>query len=210
MPQEPLELGKFLVSEITDHGSGDTLTIWLMHYIAEMIATAEKEGNSPLGRSAKKEAGEMILKLWEHRATLSGRANPMKEYVGALRLLHSLRREGYFVFGGLDTDGDPIDAFRRGTATLLGSLLVLLLPNRESGEDVAARSLSEVEKKIMRELHVIKIRRLAKIAEVDEQEDPRELLKRDILEDIARVRKSLDAIEANLASGTKLESRDSY
>ncbi len=56
MPQEPLELGKFLVSEITDHGSGDTLTIWLMHYIAEMIKTAEKEGNSSLsgGRQKRK------------------------------------------------------------------------------------------------------------------------------------------------------------
>jgi len=209
MPQEPLELGKFLVSEITDHGSGDTLTVWLMHYIAEMIAEAEKEGESPLGRSAKKEARETIFKLWEHRSTFSGRANPMKDYEGALRLLHSLRRDGYFVFGGLDTDGDPIEAFRTGAATLLSSLLVLSLPDRASRQDVAVRSLSEVEKKIMRELHVVKIRRVAKIAEVDEQEDPRGALKRDILEDIARVRKSLDAIETNLSSGSNLEMHNS-
>jgi hypothetical protein len=200
-----LELGKFLVNEIAEHGRGDTLTIWLIHDIAEMIATAEKEGESPLGRSAKKEACETIFKLWEHRSTLSGRANPMEHYQEALRLIHSLRREGYFVFGGLDSGGDPIEAFRTGAATLLSSLLVLSLPNRASSQDVAVRSLSEVEKKIMRELHVIKIRRVAQIAEGHDQEDPRDALKRDILEDIERMRKSLDAIEASLSSGPNVE-----
>lgn len=200
MPQDTLELGKLLVSEIADHGSEDTLTVWLMHYIAELIVRAGKERDSSLGRAEKKEASEMILKLWEHRATLAGRANPLKEYQSALGLLKRLPNEGYFVSGGLDTDDDPVEQFRQGAATLLSSLLVLMLPDPADEHDVAARNLSDVERKLMRELHVIRIRRVAKIGNVGEQEDPREALKRDVRDDIARIRKSLDAIEAGLSS----------
>jgi hypothetical protein len=44
-----LELGKLLVSEISGEGNEDTLTVWLMHYIAELIKKAEKEKDSSLG-----------------------------------------------------------------------------------------------------------------------------------------------------------------
>lgn len=200
MPKDTLELGKLLVSEISDEGNEDTLTVWLMHYIAELITKAEKEKDSSLGRAAKKEASETILKLWEHRATLTGRANPMEEYGSALKLLRSLRKDGFFVFGGLDDGGDPIEAFRAGSAALLSSLLVLGLPDQRSEQDVAARHLSDVERTLIRELNIIRIRSVVKEARAEHNEDPREVLKRDLLDDIARLRKSLDAIEAELTS----------
>ncbi|WP_321927901.1 hypothetical protein [Paraburkholderia guartelaensis] len=195
-----LELGKFLVKEMEDHGGHDTLTVWLLHYIAELIVKAEGEGDSPLGAAAQREACETILKLWAHRATLSGRANPMEEYGSALQLLRSLRKDGFFVFGGMDDSGDPVEAFRAGSATLLSSLLVLRLPGTKDEQDVAVRHLSDVERKLISELNVIRIRRIAKDVGAKDNEDPRELLKRDLLDDIARLRKSLDAIEAGLTS----------
>lgn len=196
-----MELGKLLVSEVEDHGSEDTLTVWLIHYIAELIARAEAGGTSAEGRAAKKEACATILKLWEHRATLAGRANPMQEYERALQLLHKLSNEGYFIFRGVDMgDGDPIEQFRQGAASLLSSLLVLKLPDANDGNDIVARSLSKAERNLIRELQVIKIRRVTIRMNSDAQEDPREALKRDIREDVARLRKSLDAIDATLAA----------
>jgi hypothetical protein len=199
MPQETLELGTLLVSEIADHGSEDTLAIWMTHYIAELIAEARREGTTEAARAAQKEACKTILKLWEHRSELAGRANPMKEYETALQLLHQLSRNGYFVFGREDTSSDPIERFRQRSATLLSSLLVLILPTSDGKSDVATRNLSKIERKLMHELHVIKVRRIAIGDEAETDEDPRETLKRDILDDVARVRTSLDEIESMLA-----------
>lgn len=192
-------LGKLLVKEMEDHGGHDTLTVWLLHYIAELIVKAEGEGDSPLGAAAQREACETILKLWAHRATLSGRANPMEEYGSALQLLRSLRKDGFFVFGGLGDGGDPVEAFRAGSAALLSSLIVLRLPDDKGEQDVAKKHLSKVEFDLIREFNVIRIRRGAHGAGGKDDEDPREVLKRDILDDIARLRKSLDALEATVA-----------
>lgn len=202
MLQDTLELGKLLVEEMRDHGSDDTLTVWLLHYIAELILKAEGEGDSPIGAAAQREACEMILKFWEHRATLSGRANPMEEYRSALQLLRSLRKDGYFVFGRLDDDGDPVESFRARSAALMSSLLVLSLPDDKDEPDAAKRNLSGAERDLIREFNVIRIRRVVHgtRARDNDDEDPREVLKRDILDDIVRLRESLDAIAAKLSS----------
>lgn len=199
MPQNTLELGKLLVREIRDQGNEDTLTVWLMHYIAELIKKAERDGTSTSAQEVKKEACETILKLWEHRASLAGRANPMKEYEGALRMLKALSNQGYFVFGVLDTDGDPVEQFRQGAATLLSSLFTLMLPSSAGGNDIATRHLSKTERELIRNLHVIRIRRLVSKGEGRTEGDPQEIVKRDIREDVARLRKTLDAIDTMLS-----------
>jgi hypothetical protein len=205
MPRGTLELGKFLVDELKEHGNPDTLTVWLLHYIAELIVKAESEPDSPLGIAARREACEMILRLWEHRATFTGRANPMEEYGSALKLLHSLRKEGFFVFGGLEERGDPVDAFRAASAALLSSMVVLRLPDESDGKDVAVRNLSKLERQLTSELNIIRIRTIASRADLQDEDsvDPREVLKNDALEDITRLRKALDAIEADLGSVKK-------
>lgn len=201
MPADPLELGRLLVDAVTgEEGSEDILTAWMMHYIAELIAKAETESTSTIADATKKETCDTILKLWEHRATLSGRANPMKEYETALGMLQKLSNEGYFFVRGLRTADDPIDEFRQASASLLGSLLVLTLPENIDSGSVATRSLSKQERKFMKDLHVIRIRRMASIDNAIADENPRDALKRDIHQDIARMRKSLDGIEASLVS----------
>ena len=192
-----------------DHGGHDTLTVWLLHYIAELIVKAEGEGDSPLGTAAQREACETILKLWAHRATLSGRANPMEEYGSALQLLRSLRKDGFFVFGKLDDNGDPVESFRAGSAALLSSLLVLRLPDEKGEQNVARRHLSSVERDLIRELNVIRIRRVVRGAGAKANEDLRDVLKRDILDDILHLRKSLDAIATGLSSEGDSEIRKS-
>lgn len=199
MSLDTLELGKLLVSEIPGHGSEDILMVWLMHYVAELITKAERGGSSASGQAAKKETCETILKIWEHRASLSGLVNPMKQYESALRLLHKLSNDGYFIFGRQETGGDPIEEFQKGSATLLSSLLVLLSPDDAEDSNVAVRNLSKLERTLMREIHVIRVRRIVGVNDVEEGESTREALKRDIREDVARVRKSLEAIELLLA-----------
>lgn len=67
-------------------------------------------------------------------------------------------------------------------------------------QDVAVRHLSNAERALIRELNIIRIRRVVKGARDEDNEDPREVLKRDLLDDIARLRKSLDAIAVGLTS----------
>ncbi|WGS45249.1 hypothetical protein LFL97_21105 [Burkholderia sp. JSH-S8] len=198
MPQDTLELGKFLVKELEGNGGRDTLTVWLLHYIAELIVKADTECGSPSGAEARREAGQVILRLWEHRATLSGRANPMEEYRSALQLLRSLRKDGFFVFDGPDDIGDPVESFRAGSAALLSSLIVMRLPDDKGEQDATKKHLSGVERDLIHEFNVIRIRRSVQGGGAKDDEDPREVLKRDILDDIARLRKSLDAIEVTL------------
>lgn len=74
------------------------------------------------------------------------------------------------------------------------------VPDANDGNDVAARSLSKAERNLIRKLQVIKIRRVTVRMNSNAEDDPREPLKRDIREDVARLRKSLDAIDATLAA----------
>ncbi|WP_157654056.1 hypothetical protein [Burkholderia ubonensis] len=201
-----MELGKYLVSELKGHDSEDTLTVWLMHYIAELIAKAERSNSSAEVLEAKREACATILKLWEHRESLSGRANPMNDYQKALSTLHQLSENGYFIVRGLGGGGNgSIDEFRRRSKSLLGTLLVMDLPGEPLGDEhVAVRHLSKSERTLLKSLTSIRITRLMSGSQEKEQpEDPREALKRDALKDIAQLRASLDAIEARLQGGER-------
>jgi len=83
---EVLELGKKIVQELNNDRSADTLTKWMAHYVAEKIQKAE-QANSDNKEELKKECFDIILKIWEHRASINWN-KPFKSYDEIFSLLN--------------------------------------------------------------------------------------------------------------------------
>jgi hypothetical protein len=88
-----LGLGRHLVHELGLEPDGDTLSRWLAHHLAELISKAEAEPDAVQRHAAEDRAVETILKLWDHRRELPGRAYPLNEYQDAITALGRLRPE---------------------------------------------------------------------------------------------------------------------
>jgi len=83
-----LELGQYLVRELDFEGGVDTLGRWMAHYLAELIDEAENSSTVAKRTRARKEAATTILKIWDHRSSLPGKAvNPGE---AAIRLIDSI------------------------------------------------------------------------------------------------------------------------
>ena len=195
---DPLELGKLLVRETMVQNYEDTLTVWMAHYLAELIARAEREGDSPAGRQAKSEASSLVLKLWEHRAELSGRANPMKQFEDAVKQLNTMDADGFFSYGTPKVHDAPLEEFQQSSNKLFTSLFLLALPNEIAKGDIAERNLSKVEQKIIKKFGSERSRRFIIRITPREKVDPKEVRKKEIHEEIARVREALMKLEENV------------
>ena len=85
-PKDLLGLGTHLVHELGLRDSTDTMGRWLAHHLAELIYAARNK-KGPHRLKARNQAAELILKIWERRASLPGKANPLAEYRDILRVL---------------------------------------------------------------------------------------------------------------------------
>lgn len=90
-PKDPLGLGQHLVSELGLGESVDTLGRWMAHHVAELMNEAEFASTLVDRKRAKKDAVEVILKIWEKRAALPGSAYPLAPYKDALSIVAALR-----------------------------------------------------------------------------------------------------------------------
>src|SRR5687767_11542563 len=79
-PKDVLGLGQHLVRELDFEDGVDTLGRWMAHYLAELIDKAENGGTAAKRLRAHKSATETILKIWEHRTSLPGKAYPLAPY----------------------------------------------------------------------------------------------------------------------------------
>jgi hypothetical protein len=59
-------LGQTIVRELHLEASVDTLGRWMAHYLAELLAEAERPG--PQQDAARRRCSDFVLKLWEKRA----------------------------------------------------------------------------------------------------------------------------------------------
>jgi hypothetical protein len=84
-----INLGKLLVKELHLEPGVDTLSKWMAHYIAEKIKIAENSSGKAR-QIAEKECFDVILKLWEHRWTVSHENKPFKDFEPILRLLEKI------------------------------------------------------------------------------------------------------------------------
>jgi len=120
--------------------------------LAELIDGAEN-GSTEVARSkAQKQATETIIKIWEHRASLPGKAYPLAPYKEVLKVLNRLRpTENPFPYFERH-DESKKDKISADLFDILSRLIIALLLMKVSPEqrhitvDVAAiESLDEME-----------------------------------------------------------------
>jgi len=88
-----LALGRHIVAELQLDQSADTLGRWLAHHVAELIARAEAAEEATERASALAEAVDTILRIWQHRAAVDNRLNPLAELRPAVQVLQTLGRQ---------------------------------------------------------------------------------------------------------------------
>lgn len=179
-------------------GREDLLTMWMAHYLAELMSVAEQSGNDLAGTAAKREASELIFRLWEHRAELAGKANPMKNYENAVDQLISMNSGGYFHFESSPRHNLPIIEFRKSSNRLFTSIFLLNTPETGDTDNVAKKYLSKVEQELLSKLADAKGRRFTVRFVSDDNEDANAARKKQIRAEIESVRAALNSLEAEI------------
>jgi hypothetical protein len=84
-----------LVRELGLRDSTDTMGRWLAHHLAELMNEATNRKKSAAHRvEARKQAADLILKIWERRNLLPGSTYPLGPYKEILKVLDLLRPNG--------------------------------------------------------------------------------------------------------------------
>lgn len=65
----------------------------MSHYLAEMMDRVEHEENADRKEKYQQQTAELILKIWEHRSSLSGDAYPLARFKGIISSLSVLSPE---------------------------------------------------------------------------------------------------------------------
>ncbi len=84
-----LILGKLLVKELGLEESVDTLSRWMVHYIAQKISNIESATGDEK-QAAEAECFETILKLWKHRAYYQAGTRPFENFEPIFRTLYGI------------------------------------------------------------------------------------------------------------------------
>lgn len=87
-----INLGKKLIEELELPYTTDTLTRWMVHYLAELIQTAEQASSIQEKRKLQKECCDVILKLWSNKETLPI-ARPLENLDGLVKILEALQEK---------------------------------------------------------------------------------------------------------------------
>lgn len=84
-PNKVLALGEKIVRELELTDGVDTLGKWMAHHLASLIEDAKVSDGAQT--AARQEAVDLIFRLWEHRASMPGTADPMSALNGAIGVL---------------------------------------------------------------------------------------------------------------------------
>lgn len=153
-----MELGQHLVRELGFEDGVDTLGRWMAHHLAELLDQAQNERTSAGRAKARKEARETILRLWDHRTSIPGKAYPLAPYGDILAVLARLRPDANpFRYLRLNQSTDELAAdLFDSLCRLIIALLLMKMPSRAPSEkrnDVAINALNNDEKKILVAIH---------------------------------------------------------
>jgi hypothetical protein len=158
-PKDVLGLGRYLVRELGFEDGVDTLGRWMAHHLAELIDKAESGVTATERLKARKSATETILKIWEHRASLPGKAYPLAPYKDVLKVLDRLRPGNnpfrYFNrYTETTREQRAADLFDSLSRLVIALLLMKLSPGEESTkvDDAAIEALSETEQHVLEKL----------------------------------------------------------
>lgn len=113
--QRVIELGKALVKELDVEPGNDTLSRWLVHYIAELMVKLENADEDQKSQLQQR-CFETILKLWQHRSAFENGHRPFENFENILKTLETLDPENpnpFYLFwhqNGSDDFEFPNDA----------------------------------------------------------------------------------------------------
>jgi hypothetical protein len=137
----------------------DTLERWMAHHLAELIDTAESGVTATERLKARRSATETILKIWEHRTSLPGKAYPLAPYKDVLKVLDRLWPGNnpfrYFSrYTETKREQHTADLFDRLSRLIITLLLMKLSSNEEftKVDDAAIEALSETEQHVLEAL----------------------------------------------------------
>lgn len=97
-PQEVIALGKRIVEELELDESTETLSKWLSHYLAELIAQAETELDCDKKDLIEQKCCKLIMELWAHRSNLPVNAKPtghFEEVLLAIRKMEPINQDAF-------------------------------------------------------------------------------------------------------------------
>jgi hypothetical protein len=134
----------------------DTLGRWMAHHLAELIDKADNGVTAAERLKARKSATETILKIWEHRASLPGKAYPLAPYKDVLKVLDRLRPDNnlfrYLSRYAETKRGQRAADLFDGLSRLIIALLLMEIPPGEEFAQVDAapiEALSETEQHVL-------------------------------------------------------------
>jgi len=107
-----INLGKALVEELKLNPGVDTLSRWMVHYIAEQITVAEK-ATGDKKRITEQRCFETILKLWQHRSALPNGHRPFESFEPVFHALAKLDPDNpqpyyYSCFNAIQYEKDEV------------------------------------------------------------------------------------------------------
>jgi hypothetical protein len=159
-PKDVLGLRRHLVRELGFEDGVDTLGRWMAHHLAELIDEAENGVTADERLRACNSVTETIIKIWEHRTSLPGKAYPLAAYKEILKIVDRLRPDDNpFRFFGhpAETKREQLaaDLFDDLSRLIIALLLMKLPPGEESAkvDAVAVDALSETEQHVLTALH---------------------------------------------------------
>ncbi|MGJ7489539.1 hypothetical protein [Variovorax sp. ZT4R33] len=141
MPKYTLALGSAIVDELRLDTRGELLQRWMAHHLAETIQAAELAAGAKKAK-LERDAVNLILKLWSHRAALPEPIDPLSGCREALDILRRLQPEAnpWAHFSRRRPDEthlrEMFDAMSR--ATLAGLALTQLKQVKELTAEAAA------------------------------------------------------------------------
>lgn len=123
-PADVLELGRFLAQQLEVDEGVDTLSRWMAHHLAGLMAeAADAEGD----RKKRLDGAvvELILQIWAHRRNFPEGSDPLAPYEKAAKTLATLR-SGSTAFSGWSALALPSEAALALEIYELSSRLALL------------------------------------------------------------------------------------
>ena len=127
----------------------------MAHHLAELIDKAEKGETEADRLKAQKTATETILKVWEHRAALPGKAYPLAPYKEVIKVLDAMRpdKNPFWHFGPLAEKREQLAADLFGSfSRLVITLLWEKIPVQEINitvDTAAKEALNETEQQVL-------------------------------------------------------------
>jgi hypothetical protein len=158
-------LGQKIADEVGADEGVDTLGRWFSHYLAERIEETEQNP------SKKDEVAELILRLWQHRASLQLRSRPLEKYEPIMKTLERLNPEGVPVYVRLETafnsaksDSDWLNLALEIDRTAR-SLISFCLAQGVRESELADDPWMEAAKDIEPDQHIVVLRELYQLGE---------------------------------------------